>query len=149
MQKMERRASDNKYLHKDFHVSLDLGIAYVGDRYGEDAVKEYLTDYVKSFYSKMTLEELEKYLKDIYEAENASDVLTTNLENGILSVEISKCPAIEFMRSSGHEPSRYYSHTTKTLYSVLAEMCGFEFCLLEYDERTGKASFKFSEVTEK
>ena len=149
MQKMERRASDNKYLHKDFHVSLDLGIAYVGDRYGEDAVKEYLTDYAKSFYQKMTLAELENYFKKIYEAEDASDVLKTTLEKNSLTVEISECPAMKFMRSTGHEPSKYYTQTTKTLYAVLAQICGFEFNLSEYDEKSGKAKFIFSEVTQK
>ena len=33
---MERKASDNKYLHKDFHVTLDLGITYIGEHFGGD-----------------------------------------------------------------------------------------------------------------
>ncbi|PWM47051.1 MAG: hypothetical protein DBX47_01330 [Clostridiales bacterium] len=149
MQKMERRASDNKYLHKDFHVSLDLGIAYVGDRYGEDAVKEYLTDYAKSYYCKMTLAELDEYFKKIYEAEDASDVLKTSIVENSLTVEVSECPAMKFMRSTGHEPSKYYGYTTKILYAVLAQICGFEFNLSDYDEKTGKAKFIFSEVPQK
>ena len=36
---MDRRAADNKYLHRDFHVSGDLGIQYVGERYGDNGVK--------------------------------------------------------------------------------------------------------------
>jgi len=47
---IDRKASDNKYLHRDFHVSADNGITYVGKKYGDEAVKEYLTQYAKSFY---------------------------------------------------------------------------------------------------
>ena len=36
MLQMERKASDNKYLHKDFHVTLDLGITYIGEHFGGD-----------------------------------------------------------------------------------------------------------------
>jgi Fic family protein len=46
-------------LHKDFHVTADIGISYVGENYGDDAVKEYLTQYAKSFY-KLLVEEVKK-----------------------------------------------------------------------------------------
>ena len=70
--KIDRKASDNKYLHRDFHVSADIGIAYVGRYYGDNGVKEYLTDFTKSYYQKLVEEikefgliALEKYLKKI------------------------------------------------------------------------------------
>lgn len=146
MLKMQRKASDNKYLHKDFHVSLDLGLAYIGEHYGADAVREYLNDYAKSFYRKMSLPELENYFKAVYDAEGAPDVLDILSERGRLSVKISECPAMKFMRSTGHEPSVYYAETTKTLYKALADICGFEFELVSYDNDSGAAEFVFTEA---
>ena len=54
---------------------------------------------------------------------------------------------MEFMRSQNHEPSKYYAETTKTLYKELAQICGFEFELIEYDDTTGKAEFIFKEAS--
>ena len=39
---MDRRAADNKYLHRDFHISNDLGAAYIAEKYGPEGVDEYL-----------------------------------------------------------------------------------------------------------
>ena len=65
---MERKASDNKYLHKDFHVSLDIGIDYIGKQFGPEAIDAYLTQYAKAFYQPMTLKELQQYFERIYQA---------------------------------------------------------------------------------
>ena len=147
MKKMERKVSDNKYLHKDFHVSFDLGLAYIGDKFGKEHVSKYLRDYARSYYKKMTLNELDNYFKFIYEQEEASDLLETELEDKSLKISVKRCPAMEFMRSQNHEPSKYYAETTKTLYKELAQICGFEFELIEYDDTTGKAEFIFKEAS--
>jgi hypothetical protein len=34
---MDRRAVDNKYLHRDFFISTDTGLRYLGSRYGDAA----------------------------------------------------------------------------------------------------------------
>jgi len=39
---MERKASDNKYLHKDFHIALNLLMTYLYDHFGKDALVNYL-----------------------------------------------------------------------------------------------------------
>ena len=36
------KASDNEYLHKDFHGALCYGIKYLDDVYGQDATAEYI-----------------------------------------------------------------------------------------------------------
>ena len=41
-QVIERKASDNEYLHKDFHCALSVGIEYLEQNYDEDAVRRYL-----------------------------------------------------------------------------------------------------------
>ena len=148
---IERKAEENKYLHRDFHVSGDIGIAYVGKFYGDDGVKEYLVKYAKSFFSKLAeevrdkgLEPLEEYFKKIFLAEEREDWLLTTLNDNCLTIKIIKCPALDFMKQIGHTPSKWYGETTKTVYPTLAQMCGLKFELSFYNEEDGSAEFKFS-----
>ena len=145
---MERKAEDNKYLHKDFHLTPDLGIAYVGENYGDLAVEKYLTQYAKSFY-KPHIEEMKKdgliafknYLEKIYKAEECEDALEINLENNILKVGIKYCPAVKYMLSVGHKPSKWYKQTVSLCYAVVAKESGYNFKLISYDEKNGSCEF--------
>ena len=47
---MERDPKDNKYLHRDFHISLDNGLTYVGNNYGDAAVVELVTKFTNTYY---------------------------------------------------------------------------------------------------
>ena len=148
---IERKAADNKYLHKDFHVTADIGIAYVGETYGDDAVKDYLTQYAKSFY-KLLAEEvklkglapLKANFENVYKKEEWFEHLHTTLTEKELKVKIDKCPGVSFMKQSGHTPSKWYKETTYTVYKVLAEMCGLDFRVNYYNEEDGSTEFEFS-----
>ena len=147
---IERKASDNKYLHKDFHVSADIGIIYVGENYGDDAVKEYLTQYTKSFYKLLAVEvknkgliALKENFESVYAKEEWSEHIHIDLTEKELKIFIDKCPAITFMKSIGHIPSKWYKETTYTVYAVLAEMCELKFVVNYYNEQDGSTEFKF------
>jgi len=147
---MKRTASDNKYLHRDFHVSCDIGIAYVGKRYGDEGVRQYLTQYVDSYLSPLAAAvrkegfgPLVRYLEDLYETEEASDKLRITQGENTLQVQIIACPAIAYMKSTGYQPSPWYAQTVSTLYQRLAENAGLRFHLDSYQEETGAASFRF------
>lgn len=145
-QVMDRKASDNKYLHKDFHVTLDIGIDYVGKHYGDDAVIDYVTRFAHEYYRPMTLEELDKYFKHIYSEEERPEVLKTELKDGKLHVTVSECPAMSFMRSIGHEPSSWYKYTTTVLYREIAKICNVGFTISSFDEKTGAVDMTFGGV---
>lgn len=147
---IDRKASDNKYLHKDFHVSADCGLIYVGENYGYEGVVAYLTEYALNFYKLIAKEVREKGLsvlenrfKEIYEKEEWSEYLHTTLTENKLTIKIDKCPAITYMLSVGHTPSPWYKQLTYTVYSVLAQMCGLNFTVISYNEEDGKAEFIF------
>ena len=147
---IERKAADNKYLHKDFHVTADIGISYVGENYGDKAVKEYLTQYANSFYKLLAeevklkgLKALKANFENVYAKEEWSEYLHTELTEKELKVKIDKCPAVSFMKQSGHSPSKWYKETTYTVYKVLAEMCGLKFEVAYYNEEDGSTEFKF------
>ncbi|MDD4544145.1 MAG: hypothetical protein PHY13_10290, partial [Clostridia bacterium] len=47
---MERKMCDNTYLHKDFHVSMDIALAYIDKRYKKEGVTEYLNRFTDSYH---------------------------------------------------------------------------------------------------
>jgi hypothetical protein len=96
MERMERRAADNKYLHKDFHGIMNLGISYLQEEFGNDSVIEYLVRYTKVFHKplidkikKEGLGALEEYFKNIFEIEEATDDVSFEKNDGELTVKIA------------------------------------------------------------
>ena len=148
---IDRKASDNKYLHRSFHTSADVGIAYVAEKFGEEAVFEYLVQYAESFYkllaeqvNKEGLKALEKDFINVYEKEEWTEYLHTVLTEDCLKVTVDKCPAVTYMKSVGHVPSKWYKETTYTTYKVLADMCNLDFVVNYYNEEDGSTEFVFS-----
>ncbi|NLJ41280.1 MAG: hypothetical protein GX352_06710 [Clostridiales bacterium] len=147
---MDRRAADNKYLHRDFHVSGDLGIEYVGKRFGDNGVKEYLRRFATAFYSPLVedikergLVALKEHIENIYEIEEAPEVLKTTLEEEELLVEVSQCPAIAYMKSIDYTPSKWYIEQTRTVNETIADNADLGFELISYDDETGKTAYRF------
>lgn len=147
---MERKAADNKYLHRDFHVTGEQGIRYIGESMGDNAVVEYLTEFTYNYYKPLIcdmknrgLVAMKEHLEKIYVAEEASDALSCAFSEDKLDVTISYCPAIRFMRSIDYTPCKWYVETTRTVYQQLATASGYGFRLDFYDEETGAAKYSF------
>jgi len=133
-----------KYLHRDFHLSGDLALKYCGDNFGDDEVIGFITSYVKNYYSPVIakikengLPFLKEWIEKVYETEEASEVLHTELKENELTVTIDKSPVIEYMRSLNQEPSKYYIEETRTLYDVIAQESGLKFTLVYYNDDGG------------
>ena len=148
---IERKASDNRYLHKDFHVTADIGISYVGENYGDGAVIDYLSQYAKSFYKllvedvkKNGLRAIEEDFENVYKKEEWSEYLHTELSDDTLKITVDKCPAVTFMKSTGHTPSKWYKETTYTTYGTLAKLCDLDFIVNYYNEEDGSTEFVFT-----
>lgn len=138
---IDMKAEDNKYLHRDFHLLGDLALKYCGETFGDEAVIEFLTDYTLNYYSpqiedikKRSLTAIKEWIEKIYDVEEATELLHTELTDTSLKVKIDKSPVIEFMRSLNQEPSKYYIEETRTLYRVIAESCNLNFVLDYYNE---------------
>ena len=139
-----------KYLHRDFHILGDFALTYCGEQYGDEGVMEFLTAYVKGYYSPVIanvreggLTALKAWIEDIYTKEEATELLHTEISGDTLTVKIDKSPVIEYMASLNQKPSKYYIEETRTLYRVIAEESGLSFNLLYYNE-DGGAKFVFS-----
>ena len=142
---MERRAYDNKYLHRDFHASTDNAIAYIAENFGEKALDDYLLRYVDTRYSAMTLSELNEYFKELYLKEEAEDALETKLLEDKLKIKIKYCPALKYLNANGGA-SKWYYKTTTVMYPYLANKCNLGFELIFYDKETGEAEFIFFDL---
>lgn len=147
---IDMKAEDNKYLHRDFHISGDKAIQYCADNFGHDKAINFLTTYVKHFYApkindakERGLIAVKEWIEDTYEKEEASHLLKTELSEDKLTVTIEKSPVIEYVRSINQEVSKYYIEQTRTLYKVFSDEAGFNFTLEYYNEKDGSTKFTF------
>ena len=150
---MDRKASDNEYFHRDFHSSLNMGIHYVGEHYGMEGVREYLTRYTKNVYGpviadmeKRGLAAIESKILDTYSKEKAPEAVDTQLDGETLTVCVSACPGVSHLRATGREVSPWYRYTTEIVMEILANIGGYGFTMEKYDEESGAAQYKFFKV---
>ena len=145
---MRRQASDNEYLHKDFHGALSAGIDYLHQHYGEQAVREYLRQFTNVFYAplkneikKRGLEALQEYFVKIYGIEGGE--INIEISENEIKLSIEACPAVTHMRKQGYAVSSLFYETTKTVNETICEGTDFTAELVEYDEQTGRSIQKF------
>ena len=145
---MRRRAADNVYLHKDFHGAMSAGIQYLEERYGADAVVEYLRQFTRAYYAPLTaairqrgLVALQEHLERMYEQEGGT--VRIALSDDELLLEVEACPAVSHMRERGYSVARMFVETTRTVHEALLEGTAFAFELLEYEPQSGRSRQRF------
>ena len=147
---MERKASDNEYFHQGFHNSLNMGIDYIGEKYGKEGVCEYLRKYTSVAYGKRIedikkngFKELQDVILDIYTKEKATDAVEFSQEGNILRLKVKYCPAVKYLSGDGKKVSEWFSYISKTVFQTIAESAGCSFECKLYDEATGRAEYSF------
>lgn len=145
---MHRDASDNEYYHPSFHRSLNTGLNYVGQTHGKDGVLEVLSNYVnrvvKPLMGEVTLDSIEKMIREDYAKEKASDILTINRTEKSLTVSVPYCPAEKLIRELEAEVSPWYRYATIGVMEELAKLADCTFVMDSYDEKTGAAEYHFT-----
>lgn len=146
---MRRQASDNQYLHKDFHGALSTGIDYLDRAYGEHAVRDYLRRFTRSFYAPLIsdieargLIALEEHFRRVYEQEGGQ--IRISGSDSELVLQVNACPAVTHMRAHGYVVARLWVETERTVNAALCEDTAFAHELLEYDEETGRSVQRFT-----
>lgn len=145
---MHRQASDNAYLHKDFHGALSAGIEYLHETWGEQAVREYLRQFARSFYAPLTesllargLVALEEHFRRVYELEGGA--VRLDRSEGELRIEVEACPAVAHMRQHGYPVARLFRETSDTVNQAICEGTPYAAELVRYDEETGRSVVRF------
>jgi hypothetical protein len=147
MRTLELKASDNQYLHKDFHGALCYAIRYLDETFGTDATTQYLRQ-VGSENFKPLIEEvkkkgvvaLERHFKQIFELEGGQAQF--KCANDQLTIEVSKCPAIVYLKSNGQLFTNRYCETTVNINQGICHSAGYE-CSCNYAAGEGRCVQKF------
>ena len=145
---MERRASDNVYLHKDFHGALSTDIEYLHAHFGEDAVRDYLRQFTVIYYAPLIAElrgeglpALKRHFEELYAVEGGEvDIMLSDDE---LVLTVHACPAVKHMREHGYMVARLFRETIKTVNEALCTGTSFAAELVEYDDATGRSIQRF------
>lgn len=152
---MDRKSEDNEYYHPDFHSSMNMGINYLGTRYGVEAVEAYLKKYTVDVYGGCIravkqdgLRALEQHIRNTYEKEHAPEALTTECTDDRLTVRVEFCPAVRHLHKTGRVVSDWFVYTTKTVMQTIADECGLSFEMLHYDAESGAAEYSFRRIGE-
>jgi len=143
-----RRASDNEYLHKDFHGALSAGIEYLDAQYGPEAVRKYLRRFARSFYAPLTeqirrrgLDALRQHIEAVYRREGGRIRITAGADEMV--VEVSACPAVTHMRQHGYAAARLFHETIGTVNRAICDGTEFDAELVSYDQQTGRSVQRF------
>lgn len=139
---MKRKASDNKYLHKDFHLSMNILLIYIYENFGKGELIKYLVQYAESYFKPLNqklkggdMGALFKYLTDIYEKEEWP--VKINYGENYIVIEQDACPGISFIKAKGENPCPHYNETYNTVYKTLCINTPYEYELQYFDEKTG------------
>ena len=147
-QVMDRRATDNPYLHKDFHSALNCGIVYLHEHFGEPAVRDYLREFALHWHAPLRqrlvaegLGVLRQHFETLYGVEGATVRFEQTADE--LVVRVDACPAVMHMRSRGDAVSPLFVETTRTVNEALCEGTAYVAELLAYDAQTGRSIQRF------
>jgi len=145
---MRRSASDNEYLHKDFHGALSCGIEYLHRNFGPEAVRQYLREFALSYFAPLRaalrergLPALRDHFEKLYETEGGDVQLECGPDE--LLVRVAACPAVQHMRVQGYPVARLFHETTRTVDEALCEGTPYAAELTEYDPETGRSVQRF------
>jgi hypothetical protein len=145
---MDCRASDNEYLHKDFHGALSVGIQYLDDHYGEDAVRRYLRNFASKYYAPLIAEfregglpVLRAHFEKNYRDESAEVEFFQNEDE--LLIRVKNCPAVTHIQQNNYTLARLFGETTRIVNEVLCEGSPFQAEILDYQPETGAGTQRF------
>ena len=145
---MRRSAADNEYLHRDFHGALSAGVQYVQDRYGGDAVREFLRQFTLSYYAPLRRELMERglaALKEHFEriySQEGGEIRVERSEDELV-IRVQACPAVTHMREHGYHVADMFAETTRTVNEALCAGSPFLAETRDYDEQTGACVMTF------
>jgi hypothetical protein len=148
---LEVKAAEREYFHRDFHSSMNMGLRYVGEVHGTEAVKDYLTRYATNVYANVIadarvrgLDAVAELICETYRLEKAQDALSLVRDGESLTVCVAYCPAVRHLQKSGREVCEWFVLTTETVMQAIARGAGLSFEMLAYDPHTGAAKYVFS-----
>ena len=144
---MDRRASDNKYLHKDFHGAMLCGLEYVFERYGQEGFEAYVRQTAAAIHAPLRdairqrgLPALEEYLRDIFTTEEGD--FSSDWDGDALVFSVNVCPAVSYLQQHGYDVPERFCEVTRIMNQVICEGTGFA-SEVDYDTAAAKCVQRF------
>jgi hypothetical protein len=144
---LELNSSDNEYLHKDFHGALCYAIKYLDETFSPEATSEYLRQIGREVFSLLItalkrdgLIALERHFKQVFELEGGQAEFRH--EDNCLVLNVSKCPAIAHLKSTGQLFTERYCETTVHVNKAICDATGYQ-CSCKYTPGMGCCVQKF------
>ncbi|MFH1008793.1 MAG: hypothetical protein V1800_15055 [Candidatus Latescibacterota bacterium] len=134
-------------VHKDFHGAMSYGMQHVCERYGEEAMAEFLERVAKGVYGPLSerlkkegLTALEEHWRHIFTIEEGDFDL--GYEGDQLVLHVHQCPAIHHMQAHGYAIAERYCEHTRLVNEGICRAAGYE-CSVEYDQEKGRCVQSF------
>ena len=150
---LDCQATDNEYLHKDFHGALCYAVKYLDDNYGPEATEDYLKQVGRNNYTpliarmkKEGLSALEKHWRNIFTKEGGRFSIDYEDETLVLTVE--QCPAITHLKKIKQLFTDRYCQTTVSVNKAICAEASY-CCSCKYEPGKGKCVQRFWKPTEK
>ncbi len=143
-----RKAADNAYFHRDFHIALNYAIDYLQRKFGADAVREYLAQFAGAWYAplKTTLAEkglsaVKAHYENIYALEGAE--FDMQISGDELVIHLHASPAVRHIKANGHAVSPLFYETVAAVNQEICRDTPFACELLDYHSETGGYRLRF------
>ena len=145
---ISRKASDNEYLHKDFHIALNYGIDYLHEKFGVEAVREYLAHFAEAWYSPLKKSLIENGLiavknhyEKIFQIEQAE--FTMHPDDDELIIRLAASPAVMHIKANGHPVSELFRETIAVVNKAICKDMPFNCEVCEYHQENGGYTLRF------
>jgi len=144
---LDCQASDNEYLHKDFHGAMCYGMKYLDDTYGPEATKQYLQQVARTYFAPLTrklkekgLSALEQHWQKIFSIEGGQTTLQYQGDTLVLTVD--QCPAVAHLKKIDQFFTDRFCESTVVVNETICQDAGFR-CSCQYEPGQGKCVQKF------
>lgn len=144
---LDCKASDNVYLHKEFHAALCYGIKYLEDRFGPTAIRQYFQRVGETYFAPLSeklkkdgLAALEKHFSAIMDLESGEYAF--HYKDDTLVLEVTRCPAIAYLKSNDSLLTDRFCESTVIVNETICRNAGYQ-CSCTYEKGAGRCVQKF------
>lgn len=144
---LDQKASDNEYLHRDFHGALAYALKYLDEHLGHAATTEFLQQVGRTCFAPLAqqlqqkgLPALEQHFRTIFEKEGGR--FTFKYDGETLVLTVHECPAISHLKETNQLFTERFCETTVVVNETICQQAGYR-ATCRYEPGQGRCVQKF------
>jgi len=144
---LDQKASDNEYLHRDFHGALAYALKYLDENFGPAATTEFLQQVGSTCFAPLSqqlrqegLPALENHWRTIFEKEGGR--FTLKYEGETLVLQVHECPAMAHLKQTQQLFTERFCESTVVVNETICQNAGFR-ATCAYEPGQGRCIQKF------